>query len=76
MARRNEADTPTYTNGGWTEAEDDEGTDWSDHGTEYLWDTMSQNPNPDGRPRRSSAGQRRKKMRKMFRGTSFDTEQQ
>lgn len=38
---------------------------------EELWDTMSQNPNPDGRPRKSSAGQRRKKERKLLGGTIF-----
>lgn len=72
---RNEADTPTYTNGGWTEAEDDsdaildrmDNTTYADSSnTEDLWDTMTQNPAKNPRPRRSSAGQRRKKLRKLF----------
>jgi hypothetical protein len=51
-------DTPRYRNGGEGDREDD------------AWDTVGDNPT--GRPRKSSARQRRKKLRKLFRGTKWD----
>lgn len=53
-------DPPRYVNGGEgpSEPEDD------------GWDTVGDNPT--GNPRKSSARQRRKKLRKLFKGTEWD----
>lgn len=49
---------PGYINGGWSEEPDDDGQD-------MVGD------NPTGRKRKSSAGQRRKRERRLFGGTKW-----
>jgi hypothetical protein len=50
----------TYINGGWSQEEPD------DDGLDRIGN------NPTGRPRKSSARQRRKKIRKLFGGTGYE----
>lgn len=54
------ADPPRYVNGGEGPSEPDDD----------AWDTVGDNPT--GRSRKSSARQRRKKLRKLFGGTPWD----
>lgn len=50
---------PGYQDGSYSEEPQDDGLD-------------AVGDNPTGRARKSSAGQRRKKIRKLFRGTQWD----
>ncbi len=56
------ADPPRYINGGEADPDDED----------CGWDTVGKNPT--GRPRKSSARTRRKKMRRLFGGSPWDTE--
>lgn len=53
---------PGYIDGGYSEEPDDE----DDGGLDQVGD------NPTGRKRKSSAGKRRRKIRKLFKGTDWD----